>query len=42
MAVNPKLTVARVRSIMESTATSEGARGLKVINPAAALAQASK
>jgi subtilisin family serine protease len=41
-AVNPKLTVAQVRSIIESTASSEGPRGLKVVNPAAALAQALK
>jgi subtilisin family serine protease len=42
MAANPQLTVARVRSIMESTASAEGTRGLKVIDPAAALALASK
>ena len=41
-AVNPGLTVAEVRSIMESTATAEGARGLKVINPTAALARAAR
>lgn len=40
LAVNPGLTVAQVRAIIEETATAEGERGLKVINPAAALAQA--
>jgi hypothetical protein len=39
-AVNPRLTAARVRAIIEGTATSEGDKGLKVINPKAALAQA--
>jgi subtilisin family serine protease len=42
LAVNPKLTVAQVRSIIESTATTEGAKGLKVVNPAAAIARASR
>ena len=41
-AVNPKLSVAEVRAIIEETATAEGPRGLKVINPAAALARAAK
>ena len=39
LAVNPKLTVAELRAIMESTSTAEGEKGLKVINPAAALAK---
>ena len=42
LAVNPKLTVAQVRAIIEETATAEGPRGLKVINPAAALERARK
>ena len=41
LAINPKLTVAEIRSIMESTATAEGPKGLKVINPAAALGRVS-
>jgi subtilisin family serine protease len=41
-AVNPKLTAAQVRQIIERTATAEGAKKLKVINPQAALALASK
>jgi subtilisin family serine protease len=40
MAVNPKLSIAQVRAIIEETATAEGPRGLKVINPAAALQRA--
>jgi subtilisin family serine protease len=40
LAVNPKLSVAEVRKIIEETATEEGPRKLKVINPAAALARA--
>jgi subtilisin family serine protease len=40
LAVNPKLKVAEVRSIIEETATAEGPRGLKVINPVAALERA--
>lgn len=40
LAVNPRLTVAEVRKIMEDTATVEGPRKLKVINPAAAIARA--
>lgn len=40
LAVNPKLSVAEVRSIIETTATAEGTKGLKVINPKAALARA--
>jgi hypothetical protein len=40
LAVNPKLTVAQLRAIIEETATAEGPRGLKVINPAAAMARA--
>jgi subtilisin family serine protease len=40
LAVNPKLTVSQVRSIIESTSTAEGPKGLKVINPVAALARA--
>jgi subtilisin family serine protease len=42
LAVNPKLSVARIRSIIEATASREGARKLRVINPAAALARASR
>ena len=42
LAVNPKLTVAQVRSIIEATASEEGPKKLKVINPAAALAQVRK
>ncbi len=42
LALNPRLSVAEVRAIIESTATAEGAKGLKVINPAAALARASR
>ncbi|WP_310469139.1 S8 family serine peptidase [Sphingomonas sp.] len=42
LAVNPKLTVAQLRSIIEETATAEGPKGLKVINPAAALVRAAK
>ena len=37
LALNPKLTVAEVRAIIEETATPEGPRGLKVIDPAGAL-----
>lgn len=40
LAVNPKLSIAEVRAIIEQTATAEGPRGLKVINPAAALERA--
>ena len=40
LAVNPKLTTAEVRAIIEETATAEGPRRLKVINPAAALERA--
>jgi hypothetical protein len=40
LAVNPKLTVAQVRAIIEETSTAEGQRGLKVINPAVAMARA--
>jgi len=40
LALNPKLSVAQVRALMEQTATEEGARKLKVINPAAALERA--
>ena len=39
LAVNPKLTVAEIRSIIEATASEEGPKKLKVINPAAALAR---
>lgn len=39
LAVNPKLTAADLRRIMEETATSEGDKKLKVINPAAAMAR---
>ncbi|MEO5973439.1 MAG: S8 family serine peptidase [Sphingomicrobium sp.] len=42
IAVNPTLTVAEIRSIIEATATAEGPKGLKVINPAAALKRAAK
>jgi hypothetical protein len=38
--VNPKLNVSQVRAIIEETATAEGPRKLKVINPAAALERA--
>lgn len=41
-AVNPSLSVAEVRQIIESAATPEGDKGLKVINPAAALAKATR
>lgn len=37
LALNPSLTVAQLRTIIESTATAEGPQGLKVIHPAAAL-----
>jgi hypothetical protein len=40
LALNPKLSVTQVRSIIEETATEEGPRRLKVINPAAALERA--
>jgi subtilisin family serine protease len=40
LAVNPKLNVAQVRAIIEETATAEGPRGLKVVNPSAAIARA--
>jgi subtilisin family serine protease len=40
LALNPKLSVAKVRTLIEETATEEGPRKLKVINPAAALARA--
>jgi subtilisin family serine protease len=40
LALNPNLTVAQLRQIIESTATPEGAKGLKVIDPKAALAKA--
>ena len=40
LAVNPKLTVAQLRQIIEETSTEEGAKKLKVINPKAALARA--
>jgi hypothetical protein len=40
LAVNPNLTVAQIRAIIEETATAEGPRGLKVINPAAAMERA--
>jgi subtilisin family serine protease len=42
LAVNPRLTVTQVRSIIEATATAEGPKGLKVVNPAAAIARASR
>ncbi len=42
LAVNPKLTAGQVRSIMETTATAEGPKGLNVVNPAAAIARAAK
>ena len=38
-AANPKLTVAEVRSIIEETASAEGDKKLRVINPKAALAR---
>jgi subtilisin family serine protease len=37
LAINPRLTAAQVRAIIEETATEEGPRKLKVINPVAAL-----
>ena len=40
LAVNPDLDVAQVRAIIEETATVEGTRKLKVINPTAALERA--
>ena len=40
LAVNPRLSAAQVRAIIEETATEEGPRKLKVINPAAALERA--
>jgi subtilisin family serine protease len=40
LAVNPRLTATAVRAIIEETATSEGDKKLKVINPRAALAEA--
>jgi subtilisin family serine protease len=40
LAVNPKLTVAQLRQIIEGTSTLEGDKKLKVINPKAALARA--
>jgi subtilisin family serine protease len=42
LAVKPSLTVAQVRSIIESTATEEGPKKLKVIDPKAALARAAR
>jgi hypothetical protein len=39
IAMRPELTVAQVVEIIESTSTSEGERGLKVINPEAAIAR---
>jgi subtilisin family serine protease len=42
LAVNPKLTAAEVRKIIEETATAEGDKKLKVINPKAALALATR
>jgi subtilisin family serine protease len=39
-AVNPRLTATAVRAIIEETATSEGDKKLKVINPKAAIAAA--
>lgn len=39
LAVKPDLKVAELRALIEDTATAEGERGLKVINPAAALAR---
>ena len=38
-AANPKLTAAQVRQIIEDTASAEGDKKLKVINPQAALAR---
>jgi subtilisin family serine protease len=40
LALNPKLTVAQLRQIIEETSTIEGDKKLKVINPKAALARA--
>lgn len=40
LAVNPKLTVAQLRQIIEETSTEEGPKKFKVINPKAALARA--
>ncbi|MFN3389634.1 MAG: S8 family serine peptidase [Allosphingosinicella sp.] len=39
LAVKPDLKTAELRAIIEDTATTEGERALKVINPAAALAR---
>lgn len=42
LAINPQLSVAELRSLIESTATSEGEKKLPVINPAAAIAKAGR
>lgn len=39
LALNPNLTIARLRQIIEETSTVEGDKKLKVINPKAALAR---
>ena len=38
-AIEPELTVAQVRSLIESTTTEEGPQKLKVVNPTAAIAR---
>jgi subtilisin family serine protease len=42
LAVNPKLSVAQLRQIIEETSTLEGDKKLRVINPKAALARAAR
>lgn len=42
LAVNPNLTVAQVRQVIEETSTPEGDKKLKVINPKAALARVTR
>lgn len=42
LAVNPKLTVAQLRQIIDETSTAEGDKKLKVINPKAAMARAAR
>lgn len=39
LSLDPTLTVAQLRKVIEETATAEGERGLAVINPAAAVAR---
>ena len=42
LAVQPNLTVAQLRAIMEQTATAEGDKKLAVINPKAAMARVTR